>query len=707
MIEAGMPHSMRAQEYQVLLVTENEDGSESLERILAEDRGHDFRLERAPDTEELMKRLGTSAIDAVLLAGSLGDTSMTQIAIRLLELNCDLPIVAVTDEDSEDQAAELLATGVQDVLWRSELDADRLGRALRYAIDRAATLRELLESESMLHSILKNLTEGVIVADRQEKLLLVNPAARELLGLGSVSSLATDIFGMYEADTVTRIPDTARPMARALRGESVSEQEIFHRNADAPAGRFLSVNSRPLKDANGQIKGGIVSFRDVTARRKVEQELTHLALHDGQTNIPNRAFFVETLHKAIARADRSHSRLAVLLLNLDGLKQINDRFSYETGDLLLKDVARRLADGLRAGDFLARIGGDEFVVMFEDLGHDEHAASLADKIREVLGPAFAVGEHQIPVTASIGISTFPECGDDAGSLIKTAEVAMRRAKESGRDTYHFYSRSVHAEMSRRAELERDLREAVEQEHFELEFQPIADLGNGRIEALEVLLRWNHPEHGLVRPMEFVPILEATGMMNGVGEWVLASACLQVRDWQRVLSRPELSVTVNLSAAQLGHRRIVDVIERILTNADLDPANLILEVNEATLLTEPRAVRENLSVLARTGVRLALDDFGTGMMALQTIRHLPLSLIKIDRSLVMSLPADPEDIALVDATLRLAEDLDLKVVAEGLEVNEQLRFLAERGCDLGQGNLVSPPLPVTSIHDFLGRDWRAA
>ncbi|MGD8978017.1 MAG: EAL domain-containing protein [Gammaproteobacteria bacterium] len=698
---------MRAQEYQVLLVTENEDGSESLERILAEDRGHDFRLERAPDTEELMKRLGTSAIDAVLLAGSLGDTSMTQIAIRLLELNCDLPIVAVTDEDSEDQAAELLATGVQDVLWRSELDADRLGRALRYAIDRAATLRELLESESMLHSILKNLTEGVIVADRQEKLLLVNPAARELLGLGSVSSLATDIFGMYEADTVTRIPDTARPMARALRGESVSEQEIFHRNADAPAGRFLSVNSRPLKDANGQIKGGIVSFRDVTARRKVEQELTHLALHDGQTNIPNRAFFVETLHKAIARADRSHSRLAVLLLNLDGLKQINDRFSYETGDLLLKDVARRLADGLRAGDFLARIGGDEFVVMFEDLGHDEHAASLADKIREVLGPAFAVGEHQIPVTASIGISTFPECGDDAGSLIKTAEVAMRRAKESGRDTYHFYSRSVHAEMSRRAELERDLREAVEQEHFELEFQPIADLGNGRIEALEVLLRWNHPEHGLVRPMEFVPILEATGMMNGVGEWVLASACLQVRDWQRVLSRPELSVTVNLSAAQLGHRRIVDVIERILTNADLDPANLILEVNEATLLTEPRAVRENLSVLARTGVRLALDDFGTGMMALQTIRHLPLSLIKIDRSLVMSLPADPEDIALVDATLRLAEDLDLKVVAEGLEVNEQLRFLAERGCDLGQGNLVSPPLPVTSIHDFLGRDWRAA
>jgi len=702
-----MPRSMRAQEYQVLLVTENQSDSEDLARILAADRDHRFQLQTAPDMDALKKQLGTSAVSAVLLAGDLSGASMTQIAIRLLELNCDLPIVAVTDDGEEETAAELLATGVQDVLWRSELDADRLGRALRYAIDRAATLRELLESESMLHSILKNLTEGVIVADRQEKLLLVNAAARELLGLGSVSSLATDIFGMYEADTVTRIRDTARPMARALRGENISDLEIFHRNADAPSGRFLSVNARPLKDPNGQINGGVVSFRDVTARRKAEQELTHLALHDGQTNIPNRAFFVETLRKAIARAERSHARMGVLLMNLDGLKQINDRFGHENGDLLLKEVARRLADGLRAGDFLARMGGDEFVVLFEDLSHNEHAASLADKIREILGPAFAIREHQIPVTASIGISTFPECGDDAGSLMKTAEVAMRRAKESGRNTYHFYSRSVHAEMSRRAELERDLREAVEQEHFELEFQPIADLGNGRIEALEVLLRWNHPEHGLVRPMEFLPILEATGMMNGVGEWVLASACLQIRDWQRVLSRPELSISVNLSAAQLGHRRIVDVVERILTNAGLNPESLILEVNEATLLTEPRAVRENLAVLARMGVKLALDDFGTGMMALQSIRQLPLSLIKIDRSLVMSLPADPDDIALVDATLRLAEDLGLKVVAEGLEVDEQLRFLADRGCHLGQGNLISPPLPVTSIHDFLGRDWRAA
>ncbi|MGB5542109.1 MAG: EAL domain-containing protein, partial [Gammaproteobacteria bacterium] len=231
--------------------------------------------------------------------------------------------------------------------------------------------------------------------------------------------------------------------------------------------------------------------------------------------------------------------------------------------------------------------------------------------------------------------------------------------------------------------------------------------NGRIAALEVLLRWNHPEHGLIRPMEFIPIMEATGMMNGVGEWVLATACLQLRDWQRVLSRPEISVSINLSASQLGNRRIIDVIDRILTNANLDPGSLILEINEATLLAEPRGVRENLSVLASTGVMLALDDFGTGMMALQSIRQLPLTYIKIDRSLIMSLPTDPEDVALVDATLRLAEDLGLKVIAEGLEVDEQLQFLAERGCDLGQGNLISPPLPVTSVHGFLGRDWRAA
>jgi diguanylate cyclase (GGDEF)-like protein len=450
-----------------------------------------------------------------------------------------------------------------------------------------------------------------------------------------------------------------------------------------------------------------VSFRDVTGRKRVEDELTHLSLHDGLTSIPNRSFFLENLRKAVARARRGKSRLAVLLMDVDHFKQINDRLGHEFGDALLCDVARRLTDGLRSGDFVARLGGDEFVILFENLSHDEHAAGLADKINQVLAPAFRLEGQEVSVTVSIGISTFPECGDDAASLMKTADVAMYRAKESGRSTYHFYSRSVHAEMSRRLQLEADLRSAIRNDEFTLEYQPIADLRTGEIASVEALLRWHHPDHGVVRPLEFIPILEATGLMNRVGEWVLASACDQVREWQRRLDRRDLGISVNLSPQQLAHRRILDVVDRVLTNAGIPPDRLILDVCESAILEHPRAVRENLHALTKTGVKVALDNFGTGYASLQAIRQLPLKYIKIDRSLVMSLPTDPEDVAVVDAVLRFADDLDLEVVAEGVEVDEQLKFLAEHGCALGQGYLISPPLPVSSVDGFLSTNWRAA
>lgn len=284
---------------------------------------------------------------------------------------------------------------------------------------------------------------------------------------------------------------------------------------------------------------------------------------------------------------------------------------------------------------------------------------------------------------------------------------MYRAKESGRNTYHFYSRSIHAEMSRRVQLESDLRDAIRDDQFDLEYQPIADLGSGEIVAMEALLRWNHPEHGRIRPLEFLSILENIGLMYRVGEWVLASACSQVRDWQRAFNRDDLGVMVNFSVQQLVHRRITDVVSRVLTSADLDPSLLTIEIQENALLEHPRAVREHMALLARDGVKIALDDFGTGYASLQAIRQLPLSYIKLDRSLIMSLPTDPEDGALVNATIRFGEDLGIDVVAEGLEVQEQLGFLTERGCSLGQGHLISPPLPADAVSGFLSRDWRAA
>ncbi len=698
---------MTDKDYQVLLITDKDEDARFLEQTLVSQSQGMYVPLRAIDMDEAVKFIATRPVDAVVLDCSVQGIDPVQACLRIHAADAIMPIIAVQETSNESLATDTLTAGAQDVLLRRDCGEGTLPRAVRYSVDRANALRELAASESLLQSILQNVNEGVVVADRSERLLLVNPAARELLGIGSTAGLPTDIFGMFERDTVTRIRDRERPMARAIRGETINDLEIFHRNPNAPNGRFLSVSARPLTDALGSIAGGIVSFRDVTNRKRVEDELAHLSLHDGLTGIPNRSFFLETLRKAIARARRANSRVAVLLLDLDRFKQINDRLGHDFGDELLVDVARRLTDGLRAGDFVARLGGDEFVILFEGFGHDEHAAGLADKITEVLTPAFRLEGQEVSVTASIGISTYPECGDDAGSLMKTADVAMYRAKESGRNTYHFYSRSVHAEMSRRSQLESDLRAAISNGSFDLEYLPIADLTTGRIAAMEALIRWNHPDHGLVRPLEFIPILEATGLMNRVGEWVLACACAQVREWQKVLDRPDLGVTVNFSSQQLLHKRIVDIVNRVLTNAGLAPGMLTIEVSESSVLENPRTVRENLHALAKEGVQVALDDFGTGYSSLQAIRQLPLDFIKVDRSLIMSLPTDPEDVAVVDAVLKFAEDLGIAVIAEGLEVDEQLEFLSQRGCTLGQGYLVSPPLPVAAVGGFLSTNWRAA
>jgi len=700
---------MSSQAYQVLLISEN-DLPDGLLHSPGEDPDQAvFAVTRSAGLAEALAHLGNAsrATPAVVLINAAASARDAAESCRGLQAaDPSLPIVLLAGYDPTERT-DLLAAGADAIVGLDDGQAGRLGEVLRNAITGNRGRAELAQSHALLAAALDSLGEGVIVADSNERLLLANPSARELLSIGDTASLPTDVFGMYEVDTITRIRDREHPMARAILGEQVSDLEIYHRRPGAAKGRFLSVNARPLRGPGGDVRGGVVTFHDVTDRRKAQDELTHLSLHDALTGLPNRAFFLENLDKAVARARRSRSRLAVLLLDLDRFKQANDRLGHQAGDQLLVEVARRLSTGLRAGDFVGRLGGDEFVVLFEDFGHDEHAASLASKIVDVLSPTLRLGGQDVSVTASIGISTFPECGDDSASLLKTADVAMYRAKEGGRNTYHFYSRTIHAELSRRARLEANLKDALINDQFELEFQPIADLRNGRIQGLEALLRWVHPEHGFVRPLEFLPILEATGMMCRVGEWVLASACSEVGEWQRMLNRPDLSISVNLSSQQLVHRRIVDVVQRVLINADLDPGLLTVEVREQALLAHPKEVREQLFALTKLGVKVALDDFGTGYASLQAIRQLPLTYLKLDRSLTMSVPTDPEDVAVMDAGIRFAEDLGLTVIAEGLEVDEQLRFVLDRGCVYGQGHLISAPLPTDSVGGFLGRDWRAA
>lgn len=686
---------MSGEEYQLLLIA-NKDVSGRVQKAASGRQKIAVQITVAEGLQAALKLLGTRPVDAVLLDLALEEAPGIRGCLRLRQADRALPVIALARRRDEQDAWAALHAGAQDFLLLEDLQPVLLERAVRYSVERQRAAGKLASEEALLQSILQNLSEGVVVADRHEKLLLVNPSARRMLGIGSIAGLPTDLFGLYRADTGDPLSDRDRPMARAVRGETVTDVEIFHKNAAAPEGVYLSVNARPMHDENGVVTGGIVSIRDISERKRAEQELAQLALYDRLTAIPNRSFFVESLGKAISRARRANKQLAILLLDIDRFKRINEELGQERGDQLLQEVARRLSDGLRAGDFLARLGGDEFAILFEDYEHSARAAGLAEKVQEILAPAMQLGDHEVKVTASLGISNFPDCGEDPVTLLKTADIAMYRAKESGRNTYHFYSRAVHAEVSRRAQLEVDLRRALNKDQFELAWQPIVDLENGRVVALEALLRWRHPEHGLVRPVEFVPILEAAGLMHQVGERVLAEACSQVADWRRELNRLDLAAAVNVSVRQLEHPRFVERVERILASAGLPASALVVEFREDALGPAVPDGLDVLALLAGIGVRLALDDFGSGWLSLQRLRRLPLEWLKLEREFVQGLPVDQEDCTVADAALALATLLRADLVAEAVESPAQLEYLQTRGCRFAQGFLFSAPVPSAEI-----------
>ncbi|MEJ2513660.1 MAG: EAL domain-containing protein [Gammaproteobacteria bacterium] len=695
---------MSGEEYQVLLLADK-DTHRRLHKTLSGSAEAVASFVSAGSLAEALKLMATRPLDAAVVDLALEEAPGIRACLKLRQVNRDLPLIALARRRDEPDAWSALHAGAQDFLILDDLDPDQFLRSLRYAVERQEAASRLASEEAMLQSVLQNLSEGVVVADRDEKLLLVNPAARRMLGIGSLAGLPSDLFGLYRVDTGDPLPDRDRPLARAVRGETVTDFEIFHRNAGAPQGIYLSVNARPMRDADGLITGGIVSLRDISDRKRAEQELSRLALYDHLTRVPNRAFFVESLDKAVARARRAGKGLAVLLLNLDRFKRINDELGQEAGDRVLNDVAQRLIGGLRAGDFVARIGGDEFAVLFEDYGHFERAAGLARKIREILAPPLHVDGRDVPVTCSIGIASFPDCGEDAVTLLKTADIAMYRAKESGRDTYHFYSRAVHAEVSRRAELEAGLRKAINDDEFQVTWQPVVEVESERVLAMEALLRWNHPELGLVRPVEFVPILESAGLIHRVGERLLAEACSQLAEWRRQLDRGDLRVATKVSLRQLEHPRFVDRIGRILTTAGLDPGALVLEFRETALGPDRPECRQVVEKLGQMGVHLALDDFGRGWISLEQLRSLRLEWLKLDREFVAGLPVAEEDCLVADAAAALAGVLRADLVAVGLESPQQLAYLAERGLRLAQGPLLAGELDAAQVPDTIAKGLR--
>jgi diguanylate cyclase (GGDEF)-like protein len=435
----------------------------------------------------------------------------------------------------------------------------------------------------------------------------------------------------------------------------------------------------------------VLSLRDVTARQALEDELRHQAFHDGLTGLANRALFEEHLVQALARARRHGQPVAVLFLDLDDFKTINDSLGHEAGDALLREAAIRIASAVRADDTAARLGGDEFAVLAETFAHDDDALIIATRLLAALAEPFEVAGRELRVSASVGLA-WSDGSIGVRELMRDADTAMYAAKDAGKNTIRAFEAGMHRRVLDRLELTGELQQAIEQEQFELEYQPVVNLQTGQIYGAEALVRWSHPERGRVAPAEFIPLAEETGLIVPLGEWILRTACEQAGRWNRQRpDRPPVAMGVNVSTRQLHDPSFPDLVRDALASSGVAPDSLALEITESLLPEDGAAVIERLAELAALGVHVTVDDFGTGYSSLSRLHHFPIDTVKIDRSFIGVLERDPSKVQLVQGIVSLAESLDLVVVAEGIEHPEQAEQLRAMRARYGQGYLFSPPV----------------
>lgn len=458
----------------------------------------------------------------------------------------------------------------------------------------------------------------------------------------------------------------------------------------------VTERTQELQQTNVQLQQEIAERKSVEKELIIHKEhLVRLAHYDNLTSLPNRVFFNEMLTKTLSQAKRHKKSFAILFVDLDRFKNINDALGHPTGDLVLKEIATRFSTVLRAGDVLARLGGDEFIILLNDINHPKFASPVAEKILALCAEPIAVSSHEFFITTSIGICTYPDDGESLEDLLKNADMAMYKAKRSGGGIFHYYTHEMDLEAHEHIKLEASLRKALTNNEFVLYYQPKLNLKDGMITGVEALIRWENPEIGLVSPAKFIPLAEETGLIMQIGDWALREACKTNKSWQNQGYRP-ISMAVNLSAKQFRHQDIANVVSNILKETELDPQYLELEITETAVMDDVEKAITKLNDIQQMGVKISIDDFGTGYTSISYLKQFPVGVIKIDQSFIKGLPQSQNDCAITSAVIALAHSLDIKVVAEGVETPEQLEFLADQGCDMVQGYYLSRPLPENKI-----------
>lgn len=572
------------------------------------------------------------------------------------------------------------------------------GKVTRDMTERKEAQDALFVEKERAQVTLNSIGDAVISTDISGNVAFLNHIAEKITGwlqAEAVGRSITEVFRVLDASSRVAIPDLLGMAIGENRPTSLPLNSLLIRRdgVEIPIEDSIS----PIRDREGRVTGGVIVFRDVTTARELSRQMVHLAQHDFLTGLPNRMCVEDKISSAIVSANRNNGNLAVLFLDLDGFKHINDSLGHLIGDKLLQSVASRLLSCVRGADTVSRQGGDEFIVLLSEVAKAEDPAICARRIASSLEKPHLIDDHELHISASIGVSVFPSDGRDTQTLVKNADTAMYQAKANGRQGYQFFERTMNERAVERQSIEEDLRRALEQREFVLHYQPKIDLTSGRITGAETLLRWTHPIRGTVPPAQFIPIAEDSGLIIPIGKWVLRQACAQAADWIRE-GLPLGTMAVNISAVEFRNEHFIKDLLATLKDTSLDPSLLELELTESVLMKHIGSTESILKALKTFGVKLAVDDFGTGYSSLSYLRKFPINALKIDRSFVQQISM--KETSIVSAIISMGRSLGLTVVAEGVETEEELKFLRAHMCEQAQGYYFSRPVPAQAFATLL-------
>jgi len=664
-----------------------------------------FQVEWLRTLAEGLRRLAdpsTGEVDAIVADVFLADSDGIGTFDGLFGAAPQIPILLLIDSTRQGVAKLAVHCGAQDYLLKSRFDDYLLPKAVSNMIERAAVADALYMEKERAQITLNSIGDAVISTDQGGAVSFLNQVAENLTGWTLEAAYGRPVDEVFRIiDGNTREP-AQNPMALAMRENRTvgltADCVLIRRDcSESP----IEDSAAPIHDRQGNVTGAVMVFHDVSKARARSLKLSHLAQHDALTDLPNRSLFDDRLGRALALAQRHRSKLAILYVDIDRFKHVNDTSGHAVGDRLLQSIAQRLLGCIRNSDTVSRQGGDEFVILLGEVANAKDAALAAEKMLVALAGPHGIDDLQLRITASIGIATYPMDGIDGETLCKNADAAMYRAKNCGRNNFQFFKAEMNLHALERQDLETDLRHALERCEFELHYQPQVSLRTGAITGCEALLRWRHPTRRLVRPGRFIDIAEQSGLIVPMGRWVLHDACSQAQAWQGA-GLPPVLMSVNVSAVELLAMNFVAGVRSALDHSGLAARHLAIEITETALMRDDESTRAVLQEISDIGVHIALDDFGTGYSSLSHLKRFPIDILKIDQTFVRHITTHEDDASIVGAMVRMGRSLHVLVVAEGVETHAQRMFLKRLQCPEAQGYFFGKPLLAGAFADRLAR-----